>query len=495
MHIVKATLDLMLFGKHFQPLASWETWIVVLSAVFGLPMNRKQRRIFKKLTGFDYKPGLAPAEIWLVIGRRGGKSKIVALIAVYLAVFYDYREYLTPGEIGHVMVIATDRKQAKIILRYIEAYIDGSPMLLSMVTRRTAESIELDNCIHITVSSCSLRSVRGYTVVAAVCDEIAFWRSDDAANPDSEVLNALRPAMSTIPNAKLICLSSPYARRGALYEAHRDHYGQPHDNVLVFQASTETMNPTISQSFLAREKKRDPASFRSEYLAQFRTDIAGALEMAWIAAALTLPNLDRLRSVHARPYRAFGDMSGGRSDSAALSIAHCEPGSDTVIVSLVRRWSPPFSPEAVVREMAELIKQYGLNSITGDNYSADLVVELFTKAGITYQRSIDSTSDIYLQAIPLFSTGKIEAPDHPILRRELMMLERRTRASGKDAIVHPNGLHDDLANATCGAVVNAWRARSISFEGLAAGPRMITADHDGGLVSDFDHSWPELTKW
>ena len=492
MNIIKAMLDPMLFGNHFQPLASWEAWIVVLSAVFGLPINRKQRRIFKKLAGFDYKPGLSPLEIWLVIGRRGGKSKIVALIAVYLAVFYDYRKYLTPGEIGHVMVIATDRKQAKIILRYIEAYIDGSPMLSSMVTRRTAESIELDNCIHITVSSCSLRSVRGYTIVGALCDEIAFWRSDDAANPDSEVLNALRPAMSTIPNAKMIELSSAYARRGALYEAHRDHYGQRHDDVLVFQASTETMNPTISKSFLAREEKRDPASFQSEYLAQFRTDIAGALEMAWIDAALVLPNLDRPRSVHARPYRAFADMSGGRHDSAALSIAHCEPGSDTVIVSLVRRWSPPFSPEAVVREMAELIKQYGLSSVTGDNYSADFVVELYAKAGITYQRSADSASDIYLQTIPLFSTGKIEAPDHPILRRELMMLERRTRASGKDAIVHPNGLHDDLANAMCGAALLAWRTRAVSGEIIMGGP-IITAHHEGGLVSDFDHSWPRLT--
>ena len=489
MNIIEAMKDPNLFGRHFQPLDSWEAWIVVLSAVFGLPMNRKQRRIFRKLAGFDYKPGLTLVEIWLAIGRRGGKSKIVALIAVYLAVFYTYK--LTPGEVGLVMMIAPNIKQAKIDLRYAEAFVDLSPILSEMVVRKTAESIELRNNIHITISSCSLRSVRGYTVVAAVCDEIAFWRSDESANPDKEVLNAVRPAMSTIEKALLICLSSPYARKGALYETHRDYYGLPNNDILVLQAPTVMMNPTIDQKFLAREEQRDPASYRSEYLAEFRTDIAAALDPDWINAALTMPNLDLPRSEHPRQYRAFADMSGARNDSAALAIAHVEPGSDTVIVSLVRRWAPPFSPESVVREMAGLLKQYGVGSVVGDNYGADLVVELFTKAGITYQRSEESASDIYLQAVPIFSTGRIEAPDNPILRRELMLLERRTRIGGKDAITHPNGLHDDLANAATGAIVAAYRTKAASGE-IILGPSMTAANYDGALVTDFDHSWPTL---
>ena len=61
------------------------------------------------------------------------------------------------------------------------------------------------------------RAVRGYTVVAALCDEIAFWPVDtDAANPDTEILAALKPAMATIPTAMLICMSSPYAKKGSL---------------------------------------------------------------------------------------------------------------------------------------------------------------------------------------------------------------------------------------------------------------------------------------
>ena len=38
----------------------------------------------------------------------------------------------------------------------------------------------------------------------ALCDEICFWRADDSRNPAGEAIyRALRPALSTIPNAPL----------------------------------------------------------------------------------------------------------------------------------------------------------------------------------------------------------------------------------------------------------------------------------------------------
>ena len=73
----------------------------------------------------------------------------------------------------------------------------------------------------------SVRAIRGYTLVGAVCDEIAFWRSEESANPDTEILNGLRPGMATIFNALPLCISTPYARRGALWDAYRRHYVRP----------------------------------------------------------------------------------------------------------------------------------------------------------------------------------------------------------------------------------------------------------------------------
>lgn len=98
----------------------------------------------------------------------------------------------------------------------------------------------------IEIHTASFRAVRGYSVVAAICDELAFWRSDESANPDAEILAALRPAMATIPGALLLAISSPYARRGALWTAYRDHYGRHNSDVLVWQAASRAMNSTCS---------------------------------------------------------------------------------------------------------------------------------------------------------------------------------------------------------------------------------------------------------
>ena len=54
--------------------------------------------------GAAVPPGAPAAYLWLVIGRRGGKSFAMALIAVFLAVFQDWRKYLSPGERAIVLL-------------------------------------------------------------------------------------------------------------------------------------------------------------------------------------------------------------------------------------------------------------------------------------------------------------------------------------------------------------------------------------------------------
>jgi phage terminase large subunit-like protein len=208
----------------------------VLRALFALPPATDDADRYRAHTGRRRWPTTAAREAWLVVGRRGGKSRIAALVAVYLACFRDYRPGLAPGERATVMVIAADRRQARVVLRYIAGFFDSIPLLRPLVQRRTAEALHLTTRVTIEVHTASFRAVRGYTVAAAICDEIAFWRSEDSANPDVEILAALRPAMATVPGALLLCLSSPYARRGALWETYREHYGQEHDPVLVWQA-------------------------------------------------------------------------------------------------------------------------------------------------------------------------------------------------------------------------------------------------------------------
>jgi hypothetical protein len=271
------------------------------------------------------------SEAWLVIGRRGGKSMILALIACYLAVFRDYRPYLSPGEVGTIKIIATDRRQARVIHRYCRALLTQVPAFSQLVGRETEDAIELTNRVTIEIQTASFRSVRGYTVIAALLDEIAFWRSEEtAANPDAEIVAALRPAMSTIPGAMFLAASSPYARRGELYAAHRRYFGSEDAPVLVWRAPTRTMNPTVPQHFIDAEAERDPARASAEYMAEFGTDVEGFVNREVVDAAV-MPGRHELPPDRRCRYVGFVDPSGGARDSFTVAVAHRDSDGNVIL--------------------------------------------------------------------------------------------------------------------------------------------------------------------
>lgn len=254
MNILQAIDDPKVFGPYFQA-DTWRPWRVFLAALFGLPLTPQQLAIYSKHTGRSTSRTAPLHEAWLCIGRRGGKSFTLAVIAVYLACFRDWRPFLGPGEVATVMIIARDRRQARVIKRFITGLLHEVPMLRRTVLAETQESIQLKNRVSIEIHTASFRSTRGYTIVAALLDEIAYWETDEtSAEPDIEVINAIKPGMATIPGAMLLCASSPHARRGAMWDAYRWHYGHDDDLVLVWQAATRDMNASVPQSYIDKAR-------------------------------------------------------------------------------------------------------------------------------------------------------------------------------------------------------------------------------------------------
>src|SRR5262249_13827669 len=150
-----------------------------------------------------------------------------------------------------------DRRQARTILRYVKGLLTGVPMLAQLVDAERSDSFDLTNRVCIEIATASFKKTRGYTVAAALCDELAFWPSDNAAEPDFEIINALRPAMATIPGAMLLCASSPHAKRGALYDAFTRFYGKDDAPALVWKATTRHMNPSVPQRLIDEAMERD----------------------------------------------------------------------------------------------------------------------------------------------------------------------------------------------------------------------------------------------
>jgi hypothetical protein len=409
--------------------------------------------LYRACTGRTVPPSAPAAYLWLVIGRRGGKSFAMALIAVFLAVFKDWRKYLSPGERAIVLLVAADREQARILHRYCQGIL-RPPILQSMVWNVTASEIELKGGVTIEVVTRSYRTVRGRSVCVAAMDEVAFWRDDDSANPDAEVLNAIRASMATFGgDAMVIAGSSPYARRGVLWDAFRRWHGKDDGRNLVWRAATRTMNPTVPQDFIDAEFERDPASAAAEYGAEFRDDITQFIAREVVTGAVA-PGRRELPPLPGTRYLAFTDPSGGSSDSFTLAIAHLDRDR-RAILDAVRERRPPFSPEQVIGEYAALIKSYGAYSVQGDRYAGEFPREQFRDNGVTYELSEKVKSDIYRDVLPLLNSGRVELLDHPRLVTQLCGLERRTARGGRDSIDHAPGGHDDIANAVAGALLLA----------------------------------------
>jgi hypothetical protein len=311
--------------------------------------------------------------------------------------------------------------------------------------------------VTIEVATASFRSTRGFTLVAALLDEAAFWRSEDSSNPDFEILNAIRPAMATIPTAMLLVASSPYARRGILYPAWKNHVGKSGDPILVWKAPTRRMNPSVPQSVIDQALENDPAAGAAEYLGEFRSDIESLVTLEVVQECVS-PGVRERPYVRGVRYSAFVDPSGGSSDSMTMAIGHKE--NDGSILDVLRERKPPFSPEDVVAEFCDLLKSYRINRVVGDRFGGEFVRELFKRHGIAYEASARPKSDLYRDMLPLLNSKHCDLLDHDKMVSQFVGLERRTARGGKDSIDHSPGAHDDVANVVAGCLVNLVVSKS-----------------------------------
>ena len=452
---------------------SWKSWKVVLAATFGLPcphvgpLTIRVReggvwksetltalKFYRRLTGRETWPKNQASEAWWACGVRSGKSRIAALIGTYLGCFRSYKRFLAPGEVGTLPIVAADRAQTRVVLGYTKAFFE-TELLRSCAVAQTAQSITLVNDVRVEVHTASFKSLRGYTVIGAVLDEIAVWQSEGSANPDSEILTALRSRLATIPIALLVAISSPYAKKGEFYETHKRYFGRDDaTHTLVVEAPTWVMNPTVPKEHIDREFERDPSRALAEYGAKFRSDIERYVTIEDLEAC-TVSGRTRVAPVASIAYRAFLDPSGGRGDAMVLAIGHLDTSRKTdtggvVVVDLLLAFPSPFVPSQAIASMVPFCREYRIHKVKGDRYGGEWAREALRDSGIEYELCSKGKSDLYVDLLPRLFSGSIELPDDPKLRIELSSLERRTSRSGREMIDHPPHAHDDRANAVAG---------------------------------------------
>jgi len=403
---------------------------------YGLSLNKKLKTIAQQALDRVEVIKKIYGEASFVCGRRGGKSdRLAGNIGTFEAATGGHEKYLAPGERGHIVLIAQDKRACRVLYRYILAKFENSPLLSQLLQDVRKEEIDLTNRLTISIFPCSFRAPRGFAIPVAILDELAFFRHEGAII-DKEVIDAIRPAQATFPNSKLIKISSPYSKSGELYRDYASRHQRK--DLLVFKATSWEMNPSIPKSFLANEKERDPEMFDREYGANFSSSISNVFDREYVEDCVVhgrheLPYVADFR------YVAGVDPAGGGPDEFALSICHKD---GPVIQDVIRGWHSK-RPADVVEEAAKLLKTYKISTVVGDRYSGEWVRQAFMTAGIKYVVSSLTSSDSLLELLPLINQGSVALLDDKVQTAQLIGLERRTSRTGKDSLGHPQGSHDD----------------------------------------------------
>jgi hypothetical protein len=328
----------------------------LLIAGMGEELTDDERSTFTRLTGREREPLQRVNELVIIKGRRAGGSLAMGkVILPYLAGLCQWPA-LTGGERGVLLVLAQDQRTADQILDYAEDAFRASPMLSQLVEGRVQRTLRLTNGLDIEVRAADRRRLRGLTFISVIADEIAHWPTDEfSANPDTEILNAVRPGLATT-NGMSFLITSPYARRGEAWNIYKKDFGPGGAPLtLVAQGASRTFNSSLPQAFVDREHERDPAAAAAEYGAEFRVDVESFVSQEVVEAA-TVSGRFELPPVSGAHYTAFVDPSGGSSDSMTLAISHLN--GDIIILDAIREVRPPFSPDAVVADFVALLKTY-----------------------------------------------------------------------------------------------------------------------------------------
>jgi hypothetical protein len=472
--ILRAIDDANLFRPYLAgdpegSLDSWQQWLAFLRCLYGLPIEPDDHDLIRTCTGRDparfRMDGVGFDECLLLCGRRSGKSKLIALVGAFEALFSGRESKLSPGEVGLVAVLSPTKSQSGVIHSYMRGVFD-SPLLSREVTAEKQDGFTLRNGVEVRIIVGDPRLVRGFTLLAALVDETSMFGLADESKvrSDTELIRSLRPGLANL-GGRLLCIATPYRASGHCYQTFKRAYGNDDCDVLCWSGPSLTMNPTLPPSVVERALAEDPLAARSEFCVTpgaFREDVDAYVSRAAVEACV-VKGRHEVPPTRGIRYAAFVDVSGGRHDAAALAIAHLE--GSVVVLDLLEHYPSPHVPALVVAEMAVHLKRYGLRDASGDFYSAEWARTEFEQHGISYRRvsrtewnegaaairRVHKTkSELYISLLPRLHSGQIELLDDDILVSQLSSLERRTRSGGRDVVDHPPSGHDDAANCVAG---------------------------------------------
>ncbi len=467
-NIIEFATDPDFLGLSFKERPAQE---VILRALYGLPLDQEQLKIFDTLTKNKgkYRPGTELSELIACLGARAGKSFLVSVVALYEATRDKWKQYVSEGENPYIVIIATRQKQAEAIIQAnCSRMLLNSPVLQYLVEDSFQTEITLYNGIKILSLPCNSTAGRGLPIAVFILDEIAFYRIE-GVKADEIIYNSLRPRQAQFPDCKMLQISTAGSKQG-LFFSNFDQGFRIQDR-LTIQGTTSFVNPVIPKAFLQKEKDRDIDNWLREFQAEFSEKIEAFFGFEIMQKVFTLAGDLPYKSGNSY-YMGFDQSGLSGKDHFAVAISHSE--KDLALVDCVRSWDTR-NLDIILSEAGALAKKYHIFNCLVDKYAVGYVRNVFKKINLEIEIR-PSLPDIFVNFKSLCLREKISLPDRPDLREGMKNSLAVYNKSNKLSIIHergPEGHADEID-----AVVSSIYAVSKKLEDHGPQVRWIGGDSD-----------------
>lgn len=434
--------------------------------------------IYEYMTGKQYV--VAPtvmretiSDVDLIIGRRGGKSTIAAILATFGALKENWKPYLNKTRYATVLILSHGKEFSQEILEIIRGLVMDSPILNRLIDKKkkntqTTFNMKIpflkekngkllieDSRVQIKVGAASKRTTRGAAICFSLNDEIAYWGTDDKyAETDEDIIRAIRPSLGQFKGkGMMIKLSSPGTKQGVLYDEYQNKEDLP-GTFIIFKAPSWVWNDILDDKFLGIEYKLDPNGFQTEYRAEFVDSLSDFImsdmvDLCVIKNAALSPPEDKKTEV---AYVAAIDAAF-KGDRFSFSIMGYVNGRFKQYV--LKAWEGSRIKPVKAFEIAEFIrnicKEYGLFKIHADQYAFQPLKEIFEQYNLTLLETPFTNTfkkQIYYNLKTMIHNQKVDLLDHKQNIKEIKQLQVEQSSTGTVRIGHPNGGHDDCADVT-----------------------------------------------
>lgn len=436
-----------------------------------------ETQLFKFMTGRTYNSVVAQDQkvvinmIDLVVGRRGGKTTLSAMLAIYCAISTNWKTFLQKTPFATVLILSHSREFSDEVLELIRTLITESPILSRLINTKKKNTTSTMNLVvpwvledgtiersrvQIKVGAASSKTTRGIAACAVLCDEIAFWNLDEnLKETDEKIMKAVRPATKQFGrHAMIIKLSSPGIKQGVLYGEYQKWVDEKlPKNYVVFKAPSWVWNTILPKEEFTIEWELDQDGFDTEYRANFVDSLSNFI----------LPEMVDLAVINGAKFQAPQTENPNIKYYAAIDAAYKKDRFTFSVVGhtgnritqfVSKGWEGSKKQPVRAKEVAEYIrkicKEYDIPWVAADQFSFQPLKEIFEDFGVTlkeYTFNPNFKKKIYFNLKKLIHSQQIDLLDNNIQTKEIKELIVEQSNAGTIKIGHPAGGTDDFADS------------------------------------------------